>query len=267
MRISVIILILFLFTSEFVSAQSLVGKWTAPPAEGQAFEQIILNMAKDGRYTVLTQYGYNLENEYDVGTYSLNGNTLNFFSTRYGNVTKYQLDSFNGNSFNLSHDQLGLTWNYSLRAAGEFDQSELTTLKAWENYRAVEGQWKFPDGMVKFLPAHGLAFIHYNNQLYFGEYGFDGDHLTIKEVSAEKNTIYSGKIHSITAKQYQMVSDADNENTVYNFAGKLELTEDEITLTGQYLTTMHRLNMSIIGSMGNDRMVWKKVDRYGNLID
>lgn len=267
MRISFLILVLAIATHfSNLSAQSLVGKWTCPPAGDQAFQQETLNLGADGNYTVLWDYGYD-NTDYDVGRYEIINKKLIFHSTKADNRSEYEIESFAGNTFTLYSPLLKLRWNFTFQENVGFSEAEISTLQSWSNYRDVDGEWNFDEGKLKFLAAHGLVFIYYDNQQYWGTYSFNGNHLTITEISAEKNTMYSGMIHFNSEKQFQLVDDSNKEATAYNFAKKVELNEQEITLVSEYLTTMHRINMSIIGSMGGDRLVWKKVDKYGNIIE
>jgi hypothetical protein len=259
-----------LFPLTLLNAQSLSGTWACGPAEGQYFEKETIYFSPGGYY-YLVQDHVKLEwqeeamRDISCGIYYLENNTLLLIDLQKDTKYEYQFSGNPQGRFRLSAN--GLTWTYDRESGSQLTAEMRHTVSSWETYRKLEGNWRSAESTLKFIPSQGIAIIRSNtdaDHFKWGYFAIDGDLLILRDISPEEAEFYRGRITGLSRNRFDLTSSADGYQEVFTYQSTLDLDELETAMVSQYMTMMHRLNMSIIGAMNGTRYIWKRVDEYGN---
>lgn len=269
-----IFLTLIAFGFNTKAQNSIVGTWTCGPAGDQNFQKETLILTADGLFYGLQEYPqyefYHQDPEVFLGIYTFDGKTLTLIDLKSDTRSAYQIQSLGGRGFTMSQKESGLNWRYTYQGQGVLNGSQKTQLLSWENYRKLGGAWRSNTETLKFIPSQGLLIIRLHNDAnYFnwGTYTINGNELVVNNIDAGQAVFYRGTISEFSQKGFKLTG-STGDTGVYKFQGDLNLDETEIYMVKEYMSMMHRITMSIIDLMdGQQDYIWKRVDKYGNIID
>lgn len=268
------ILVILVIAFGAKAQHSIAGTWTCGPAGDQNFQKETIVLTADGLFYGLQEYPqyefYHQDPNVFLGIYTFDGKTLTLIDLKSDTRSSYQIQTLGSGGFTMYQKESGLTWRYTYQGQGVLNNSQKTQLLSWENYRKLGGAWRSDTETLKFIPSQGLIIIRRHddaNYFNWGTYTINGNELIVNNIDAEQAVFYRGTLSEFTKKQIKLTHNAGGSD-VYKFQGDLNLDETEVYMVKEYMSMMHRITMSIIDLMdGQQDYIWKRVDKYGNIID